>query len=231
MLLSTIREAVTDRLTTETIEQPRLDRFIASTVCEYSRYNPLITGLTMSSVVDQAVYDLPDACLWVLECYWWPIGQLFAELRAGAEQIHVARHPARYHMPSDRIIDNINQSAHIDAILGQWEQRNDTLVIHPEPTATGSEDIDIVYAAYHEINEAELGYDTIPDEDLDIIADVALALYLRARAAETALEPDYAEGLQRVTKRFMPANLRDMVRELRKGLTGKYGGQGGVVVR
>jgi len=134
-------------------------------------------------------------------------------------------------MPSDRVIENINQSAHIDAILGQWEQRNETLVIYPEPTATGDEDIDIVYAAYHVLNDGASGYDTIPDEDLDIMADVTLALYLRARAAEIALEPDYAEGLQRVTKRNIPGNLRDTVRELRKGLIGKYGGQGGAVVK
>lgn len=231
MLLSTIREAVTDRFTTETIETERLNRLIAAAVREYSRFNPRIIELAISTVIDQETYDLPDACLWVIECYWWPIGQLFAELRAGAEQTYIMQKPSRVHMPSERIIDDINQEYHIERMMGQWEQRNDTLVIYPDPTAAGDEDLEIVYAAKHVLNDAETGYDTIPSEDLDIVADVTLAIYLQARNTEISLEADYAEGLQRITKRFIPGNLRATVRELRSGLLGKYGGQGGVVAQ
>lgn len=231
MLLSTIREAVIDRFTTETIETERLNRFIASAVREYSRFNPRILGATMTTIADQATYDLPDACLWVIECYWWPIGELFAELRAGAEQAYVITKPSRLHMPSERIIDDINQEAHISRLLGHWEQRNDTIVVFPEPTAAADEDLEIVYAAEHVINVGGTGYDTIPDEDLDIIADVTLASYLQARSTEVVLEADYAEGLQRVTKRFIPGNIRATINELRSAMLGKYGGPGVAIAK
>jgi len=185
----------------------------------------------MSTVADQAEYDLPDACMWVLECNWWPVGQLFAELRAGAEQAYILNKPSRIHMPSDRVIDDINQSAHIQRMKGTWEQRNRTIVIFPTPTAVGDEDLEIVYAALHIINDAALGYDTLPDEDLSILADLTLATYLQGRATEIALQPDYAEGLQRVTKSSMSGNLTEMIRQLRKGVEGKYGGVGVAVAR
>jgi len=166
----------------------------------------------------------------VLECYWWPTGELFAELRAGAEQAYVLQRPARVHMPSERVIDDINQSAYLSRIIGEWEQRNDTVSITPKPSAS-DDDILLVYAASHLINATATGYDTIPDEDLDIVADLTLAAYLKSRAVELALEPDYAEGIQKITKHFLPGNIANVVKELHRGIEGKYGGTGLAVVR
>jgi len=134
-------------------------------------------------------------------------------------------------MPSERVIDNINQEAHIKALQGTWEQRNQTLVIFPEPTAAGTTDLEIVYAAEHVLNDDEDGYDTIPDVDLDIIADLTTATYLQARMTEISLEPDYAEGLQRLTTHFLPSNLRETIRALRQEVKSKYGGTGRAVAR
>ena len=233
MLLTTLRTAITtDRLTTETISQERSDRLIASAVREYSRYAPIKSSTTITTVADQEEYDLSDLnCLWVLECQWWPAGQLFAELRSGAEQVYIPSEPSRYHMPSERVINDINQSALIKAMRGTWEQRNQTLVVFPTPSVASSESLEIVYAALHVLNDAETGYDTIPDEDLDIVADLATAVYLQASMSERALESDYAEGLQRVTAHFIPANLRQTIKELRQGVKDKNGGTGVGVLR
>jgi len=54
MNLTDIRTAVTtDRITTETITEARLDRMIANAVRQYSRYNPVITKVTLSSIAEQ----------------------------------------------------------------------------------------------------------------------------------------------------------------------------------
>lgn len=224
MLLTTIRTAFTDRFTSETVDQSRLTRLIASAVSEYSRYNPRLRSTTLSTVADQVEYNLPSDCLWVLECYWWPMGEMFAELRAGAEQAYILQHPSRYHMVSDRVIDDINQSEHIQRTIARWEQRNKILVLGAEPSAGGTDDIALVYAAKHEINAGSTGYDTLPDEDLAIMADLTLSIYLQSRSAELALEPDWAEGLQRVTHHFASANLQAVIVQLRQALEGKYGG-------
>ena len=231
MLLTDIQTAVTDRLTTETIVTARLNRFIAAAVREYSRYNPIISSTMLSTVSDQAEYDLSALnCMQVLECYWWPIGQLFAELRAGAEQAYIMRQPYRYHMPSERVINDINQEAHISRLVGHWELRNqNTLVIYPTPTAASDEDLEIVYTSAHALNVGGTAYATIPDEDLDILADLTFALYLQARISEAALEPDYAEGLQRITTHFIGPNLQAAIRMLKQGVEGKYSGSGQAV--
>jgi len=233
VLLTTIRTAITtDRITTETIATERLDRMIATAVREYSRYAPIIDSTFITTVADQTEYNLEALnCLWVLSCLWWPVGQLFAELHAGAEQVYILNKPSRYHMPSERIIDNINQSAHIHAMQGFWEQRNQTLVISPAPTTAATDNLEITYAALHVLNADETGYDTIPDEDLDILADLATANYLQARMSEIALEADYAEGLQKLTVHYVPGNLRETIKVLRQGVKEKYGGTGVAIAR
>jgi len=233
VLITVIRTAVTtDRITTETIATECLDRMIANAVREYSRYNPVVASTKISTIADEEEYDLSALnCLWVLECDWWASGQLFAEMRAGAEQMYLLNRTSRYHMPSDRVIDNINQSAHIRATKGTWVQRNKTLIIFPTPASAGDDDLEIVYAALHVLNTAEDGYDTLPDEDLDIIADLTTAVYLQARMNESALEADYAEGLQKLTAHFIPGNLLATTQRLHRGVEGKYGGSGIAIAR
>ena len=232
MLLTDIRTAVRDRITTETILDPRLDRMIATAVREYSRYAPVLYSTVLATVAGQSEYDLAYLnCLQVVECLWWPIGQIFTGLWSGSESVYVLDGPTRYHMPSERVINDINQEAYIKTIQGTWEQRNQTLVIFPEPTTAETTDLEIVYAAEHMLNDDEDGYDTIPDVDLYIIADLSTAAYAQARMTEIALEPDYAEGLQRLTTHFVPGNLRETLKVLRQGLISKYGGSGKAVAR
>jgi len=223
MLTADIVQAFTDVITTETVADARLSRFIAKAIDYYSRYNGIITATTLDIVEDQTIYALPSDCLTVLSCYWWPMGEMFAELRAGAEQAFMLNQPSRYHLISERVIDDINQGEYIDRVVGYWEQRNKTIYIAPEPTANDSDGIVLLYAAKHSLNDAGDGYDYIPDEDLQIVCDLVVAEFLGSKSAEIAFEPDYSEGQSRVTKHFIPKALREHITMLRNSVRDKYG--------
>ena len=233
MNLTTIRQVVIeDRITTETIAQVRLDRFIANAVMQYSRYNPVITAVTLSTVADQAIYDLSAYnVLMILDCFWWPGGTITAELLSGSEQAFVAPDPVVYHQPSNRLINNINQSAQIKGLRGTWEQRNQTVVVYPTPTIDGDNNLEVIIGAQHILNVTYSCYDTIPADDLDIIADLATASYLSARASEMALEPDYKEGLQSITRHYAVSSIREAIEMLSHGVIAKYGNESVALVR
>ena len=167
----------------------------------------------------------------VLDCFWWPGGNITAELLSGSEQAFVAPDPVAYHQPSNRLINDINQSAQIKSLRGTWEQRNRTIVLFPKPSVAGTDDIVVIIGALHILNVTYSRYDTIPDEDLDIIADLTTASYLSARASEMALEPDYKEGLQSITRHFAVSSIREAITLLNSGLLAKYGGGSVAVVR
>jgi len=222
MLIADIAQAFTDIITTETVVAARLNRFIANAVDYYSRYNPLITATEIDVESETTIYDLPSDCLVVISCYWWPMGELFAELRAGAEQAFMLYRPVRYHLISERIIEDIDQGEYLGRVVGYWEQRNKTIYIAPEPTANDTDGLVLLYAAKHQLNDDADGYDDIPDEDLYIVRDLVIAEFLGSKSAEMVWEPDYAEGQSRVTKHFIPKHLREHVTELRNGVRDKY---------
>ena len=74
LLLTDIQEGVRDRYTSTTITDAKLDRFIASAVRYYSRWNPYIQSTSFSTVIDQQAYNLPAGCVGVLEVLWLPMG-------------------------------------------------------------------------------------------------------------------------------------------------------------
>jgi len=222
MLLADISQAFADMVTTETMPSSRLNRLISRAVDYYNRYNPIITATEIDIVADQTIYDLPSDCLTVISCYWWPMGEMFAELRAGAEQAFMLYRPVRYHLISERIIEDINQEQYIGRVVGYWEQRNKTIYIAPEPTANDTDGLVLLYAAKHSLNDDGDGYDYIPDEDLGLFTDLLVAEFLGSKSAEMAWEPDYSEGQSRVTKHFIPRQLREYITTLRNGVRDKY---------
>jgi len=226
MLLTEITQRFNDMITTEVVAADRLNRFISAAVDYYSRYNPIITAMTIDVVEDQTLYDLPSDCTTVISCYWWPLGELFAELRAGAEQTFMLHRPARYHLISERIIDDITQGAYLERVVGYWEQRNKQIYVAPEPTVADEDGLVLLYAAKHSLNADGTGYDNIPDEDLGIFTDLVLAEFLGSKSAEVAWEPDYSEGQSRVAKHFIPKQLREHITALRNGVRDKYSAVG-----
>jgi len=222
VLIADIAQAFTDLVTTETVVSARLNRFIAKAVDYYNRYNPIITATELDVAADTTIYDLPADCLTVISCYWWPMGEMFAELRAGAEQAFMLYRPVRYHLISERIIEDINQGEYIGRVVGYWEQRNKTIYIAPEPTAADEDGLVLLYAARHVLNDDDDGYDYIPDEDLGLLTDLVVAEFLGSKSAEMAWEPDYSEGQSRVTRHFIPKHLREHITTLRYGVRDKY---------
>lgn len=222
MRLLGLRTAIQDRYTTESMNIGALDRFIAAAVRFYSRYNPYIKTTTVTTVSNQQKYDLPSDCVDIVDAEWYPLGELYAELQAGAEQIYLLQphRKYRFHQPSDRIIDDIERNAYADRVTGRWEQENKQLVLWPEPTSAGTE-VTVIYTSQHVLSSG--AYSTIPNEDFDLLVNLVFAEILSARGFEMAIEPDYSEGLQRTTKRFVPGNTRIAVRELRQEVIDKYG--------
>lgn len=224
MLLSDIQTAVRDKYTTETIADTKLNRFITAAVKFYSRYNPYMKTTSFDTVDEQKLYDLPSDCIreMVLDVDYWPTGGMSYELSAKQEYETIYRRPASYDLISERVIEDIKQSEHINRIRGQWEIQNGQIALWPVPGAS-SITVYVTYGSVHALTGGTT-YSTIPAEDLDIVADLTLAEIIRGKRTEFAVEPDYAEGLQRQTKRWLPENISDTVKELRSQCIDKYSG-------
>jgi hypothetical protein len=224
VILTDIFEGVRDMYEAEELTDAQLRRFVARAVRFYSRFNPYEDSDTVTTVVDQQDYTLPDEFLFMRDVEYYPAGQLFGQLHAGsptAEYELMLHRPARYAHPSDRVIERINRQGLADAIKGKWEiVGGKTLRLWPVPSSVA--EYTYYYGALHELNEASTGYDTIPDEDLDIVVSLTLAEALTKALVNVSTEFDYAEGLQRVTKHFVPDNVTATVKMLRDTVRGKY---------
>jgi hypothetical protein len=219
-----VREGVQDKYTLEDLTTARLDRFIAAAVRFYSQYNPKEDSDTLTTVANQQDYALPSDFVVMNDVEWYPSGQLFGNLAAGqpaAEYEMMLKRPARYHHPSDRIIETINRSALADATAGKWEVVGNKVRLWPAPSSAG-EEITYHYGACHALNEDKDGYDDIPVVDLDIVVKLTLAEVLEASLVDVSGDFDYAEGLQRVTKHFVPGNLMRTIQVCRDSVRGKY---------
>ena len=225
MLIASIVTAVEDRYTIETIGADKMKRLIAAGVRFYSRYNPSVTVTSFDTVADQRLYDLPSDCMqdYVITVDYWPTGGLDSALSAANEYEERGDAPFRYSLYSERVIDDIKQQEYIERVRGQWEIENDQIALYPVPSGSSVE-VYVTYGAGHAINEAETAYTTIPAEDLDIIRDLVVAEIIEGRRIEASVEPDYAEGLGRQTKRFIPGNVDATVKYLRRKCTDKYSG-------
>ena len=226
MILTNIRTAVQDRYEIENILIPKLNRLIAAAVRYYSRYNPYVKVTDFDTVNEQRLYDLPSDCMqdYITKVDYWPSGGLSDTLSAAYEYERPRRTGSfRYDLYSERVIDDIKQQEYIKRVQGQWEIENNQIALYPVPGATIVE-VYVTYGAGHALNEAETAYATIPAEDLDIIRDLTVAEIIEGRRTEASVEPDYAEGMGRQTKRFIPGNVDATVKYLRRKCTDKYSG-------
>jgi len=132
--------------------------------------------------------------------------------------------PVEYHhMPSHRVIDDINEDAAWTGLRGFWEEEHAAHSVRIWPEPTGDIEVKVRYAAGHAINVLGTAYTTIPAEDLSIIADLVMAEILRAKAVEFSVEPDYVLGQQRETKGHLVENAMRMAADLRNSVHHKYG--------
>ena len=232
MLVTTIRQAVTDRWPDE-VDVAKLNRLVAAAVRYYSRFNPRVLEMTVTTVANQKEYDLETLgatnIIGIQEVLWYPGGSVSNEVRATEEWYRLLTEPARYTMPSQAVIDDINQSAHIVRISGtyRYEEAEANLIIFPEPTASGSTLIVRYYAA-HAIT-GTTSYATIPDADLELIAGVVRADLLDAQGDAAAISQDYQEGLEKVSFGKVPGATLMRADELRGRVALRYGGGGAIV--
>lgn len=229
MDLEDLQVAVLRRYTTDTSlsDDVVFAGFAAEAVRRYSQYNPRVLTYEYTTEVNEHSYDLPADCIMILEVQYWPVGEVFAELNASYEPVYLQRRPERYDLISEPIIGDIKRAAYTKRLAGSYEQRNKTIYVYPAPTSASS--LDLVYGAEHVLNDDSDGYDTIPDEDFDIVRDLIIAEAIEGKILEVSLEPDYSEGLGKVTKHYISTNAWAVVNRLRRGLAAKYG-DGNVVV-
>lgn len=216
-----IKQEVADRYEAE-LTDARHSRFIAAAVRYYSRYNPHVKTQSFSTVADQQAYDLPLDCVTVKGVLWLPAGDVII---SGAERlaIHQKQLLEAFNQWALRHIDEIVEDEYHRVVQGHWEVRNDELVLWPVPS-TALHTVSIVYGALHVLNEEGTAYETVPDADIDLVAQLTLAELLLAKYLGVALEPDWAEGLTRVSYRSVPQNAQDAVLMLRRSTQQKYGG-------
>jgi len=224
MNLTAIQVAVQDRYATETILIPKLNRLIGAAVRFYSRYNPYLKTTNFDTVYEQQLYDLPADCMqdYIHSVDYWPSGGLSYELSAANEYATLYRRPASYDLISERVIEDIKQEQYIKRVRGQWQIENGQIELWPVPGATATT-VYVTYGSVHALNEAGTAYTTIPAEDLEIIRDLTVAEIIEGKRAEFAVEPDYAEGLARHTKHFIPGAVDATVKYLRDKCIQKYG--------
>ncbi len=227
MLLTAI-QAIINRRWKERLSSSVLNEYIASAVRYYSERNPLHKQVTVQTVANQQIINLNQLgytdCIGIWKVLYFPSGQVYNELKAGTELTWVQTQPYRYYLTSQRVIDDIQQQDHIQALGGSYyyEKAENKLFIYPTPTS--ATDIEIHYWAEHVLNDEGTGYDTIPDIDLELIVGLVLADLLENDAMAAATDPDYAEGLERVSVSKIPINAMNMASEFRERVNRKYPG-------
>jgi len=221
MLITTIQTAMTDKYSLVAQNDAKSKRQIASAVRYYSRYNPYITLWEFTTTLDVNAYDLPSGATIIVDVLW-PADEAVTVINIGAVRESMLRRPVLYDLVSERVIENIKADSFYAANLGNWRRQNAQVILIPTPGVTG-QDVQLWYGKDHALNVAGLGYDTIPDADLDIIADLALVEILLQKQIEVATESDYREGLGSLTKHYVPGNVAATISNLRRGVKGKYG--------
>lgn len=225
MLASEIEDAVKQRWDTGTFGATDWNQLIPRAARFYSRYNPRMVETELTTVSDQSEYDLPAGTILVTKVLWYKGTEVSAQLLAGSEAFVLEPRRRLPNMPSDDVINDINEEALLKLMQGDWEQwkGNGQLHISPTPTVAGNT-IYVTYTANHVSTVSGTTYATIPDQDLDIMADLVLAYHLEKQASRHAAEPNWSLGQQRETRHHVPGNAMLMVSQLRSECISKYGG-------
>ena len=222
MLLTDIKTAVEDRYSTATVATTKMNRFIASAVRYYQRWNPVIKDSHFHTVAETLTYAMPADCILVLDVFYFPGGDPLE----GAETVILSLYdtPAEdRHMGSHQVINDINQENAWRGLTGFWEEEHGEHKVRLTPEPTGAVEVKYRYAASHALNVGLTGYDTIPAEDLEIIANLVLAEILWQKMVENSEKDDYTLGQLSIRRGRSVENTHGVIEELRNGVRQKYG--------
>src|SRR4030042_3311768 len=120
ILVADVMAVVRDRLTTETITDAALLRYIAGAVRRYSRFNPVLTRTSFTTVADQQLYALATGATGVVEVQFWPSGGLSATLSNKNEWLEMLYVPSHYDLISERVGEDIKEGEYIRRIKGGY---------------------------------------------------------------------------------------------------------------
>lgn len=221
MKIADIQQLMVDKYSIVAQDDSKSKRQIAAAVRYYSRYNPYIVLYEFTTTVDVSEYDLPEGATGIVDVLW-PADEGLTVVNVGAIRESMLRRPVRYDLVSERVIETIKSDSFYSAYLGNWRRQNDQVVLEPVPGVTG-QDVQLWYSKVHALNATATGYDTLPDEDLSILADLALVEVLLQKQIEVSTEPNYREGLGSITKHHVSRNVAATINDLRRGVKGKYG--------
>jgi len=226
--LCELMQAIRDNFTSDTITDAVLTRRIAAAVRFYSRYNPLVVRVNLTTVANQQNYALPANTLSVMDVDWWSTaiestGGL--GLGAGAEpwpyDDDYLWEGVSYDQWSLRAIAEIKRSERARRTRGAWWVMNTDLMLDPIPAEAGKI-VRVLYAGLHAINVGGTSYTSIPLYDLEILRDLAMAEVISAKGADLAGEPDYSEGLFSISHRFARQSVAEWIGALRQSCIAKY---------
>jgi len=223
MLLTDIKTAVEDRYTSETLTTSKMNRFVASAVRYYQRFNPKVVDSHFHTVAETVTYAMPADCILVLDVFYFPGGDPLE----GAETVALSLYDIAsedLHMGSHAVIDQINTENAWRGLTGFWEEEHGQHLVRLWPEPTGDVEVKYRYAAGHALNVGSTGYDTIPAEDLEIIANLVLAEIKWQKMVENSNKDDYTLGQMSIRRGRSVENTRSVIEDLRNGVREKYGG-------
>ena len=202
-----------------------LNRHIAAAVREYSRWNPRILETTLTTILNTTLYSLASVSnlIGVKDVRYLPEGVYTTESYLLSENVFLSAQPERYHIWSQRVIDDIEQAERIGRLAGQWYYRRATNELKLADNPSAGDTITLFYYASHVLNGTSTGYDTIPSDDLDIIIDLTLARIYRGLALTAAGQPDYREGQESESFKNVATNIESEIARLKSGVVQKYG--------
>ena len=218
MLLTAIRAAVT-AVYPEDVTAANSDIATKTAVQRYSGYNPVYYVGSLDLVADTYEYAKPDDMLSLCTTQWWPLedDNFTAYLNLTSNAFPPV---GRKRQVSMTVINSIIRGDYFNRTAGEINVRGSYLYVSPTPSAALT--IALVYTKYHVLNDGGTGYDTIPDEDLEIIRDLVMYELLKARSLEAAMTDNYAEASSKTDVRGVIADVRMAQAQLLESVRNKY---------
>jgi len=218
MLLTEIRAAVTAAYP-ETVTAANSDIATKTAVQRYSGYNPVVYVGSLELVADTYQYTKPTSMLALCTTKWWPLDD--DNLSAYLNLTSDAYPPVgRQRQVSTTVINRIIRGDYFDRTSGDIAVRGGYLYVSPTPASAIT--IALIYSKYHVLNVGSTGYDTIPDEDLEIVRDLTMYELLKTRALEAAMTDNYAEASSKTNPRGVIADIRMAQAQLLDSVRDKY---------
>jgi len=214
-----VRTLFNDIYQLESLTGTQFARWLARAVRLYSRYNPAVIRDELETEVGKAIYELPDDCMMVKSVLYKP-DSAANDLSLTDGALHRRRGFAR-NRPSELLVDQWYDQTGLVAPRETWTVESGYIIF--EEGFAAVETLELIYCAEHALDEEGETYDTIPAQDIDILADLVLADILEHKAANVGATEDYAEGLERITVSNIVPNATASVESLRSGLLRKYG--------